>query len=976
MKLKCTSSAALAALLLSVSLPLGASTNIHNEAVDLYRHGMYAKAMELFRSDLQDPLSYDYSVLCAVKLGLDGARAMVESVDTLHPRTIVNSAIHQAWGLRLFDEEDYRGASAEFAKVDDNSLSRTEKAEFYYKYGYSLYNDGQSEPAMDYLLKVEDMQQSEYMAVTRFTLGTIAYNGSQFSDAFDWFEMASGDERFRLLSEFYMLDCRFMLKNYEYVLREGERLYPEFSGERAKYLSRIMSESYLVLGNAAKAQEYFDREAADISNMSDEDIFHAASVHYANSDYVGALSYFTRMPERLDSLGQIALYQMGDSYIQVKNKVAAMDAFRRAGAMKWSETIREDALFNYAKLAFDLNQDPSVFESYLKEYSTSRRGEMIYGYLALSALLRKDFAAAVDAYDQIDELTPEQKSNYVKANFLRADQLLSIGSYRDAVPYLKASAYYLPRTDKFNQFARYHLADSYYRSGMYKEALGVYTDLYNISALNNTREGALIPYNMGYCCLSAGDYDAAAKWYDTYLRSGDRPARKDAMLRRADCDFIRRHYTQAVMTYNAAVQEYPDTVNLYASYQLGMAAGLAGNLSRKIDVLTKAAASPVGARYYSDVVYELGRACIEAGKCDEAVAAFEKLQACASDNVQVSRALVGKGLALKNAGRYDDAFACYDKVVKMSPRNEYFNDALLSISSICEAQQHPEKYLEYVEAGGYNAGQSTVEKEKLYFNTAEQVFLAGNYSGTVTYAKRYLSLYPEGPHIADAYYYMAEAYRHIGNKEAAIDAYGSSLEADASGAFSTLSLMQLASLCYALERFEDAYDAYEKVGNLLGMMRSAYNAKLYDNAIQAAVKTLTTTRPDEDVRRECLYIQAKSYLATSRRTEAFDLLTKLMEYPDSPEGAEAWYLVIKSRFDWGRFDSVEEGVYEFASKCQSQPYWLAKAFVVLGDAFIERGNTAQAKVTFESVRDGFTPSSSAEEDVIETVKEKLEQLNS
>ena len=111
----------------------------------------------------------------------------------------------------------------------------------------------------------------------------------------------------------------------------------------------------------------------------------------------------------------------------------------------------------------------------------------------------------------------------------------------------------------------------------------------------------------------------------------------------------------------------------------------------------------------------------------------------------------------------------------------------------------------------------------------------------------------------------------------------------------------------------------------------------------------------------------------SRRDEAFKILHKLAGEPSTAEGAEARYLIIQSSFDAGNFTEVENQVYDFAAKAGDQSYWLAKAFIVLGDSFVERGNIEQAVVTYESVRDGYTPSESGD-DILDTVEHKLATL--
>lgn len=90
-------------------------------------------------------------------------------------------------------------------------------------------------------------------------------------------------------------------------------------------------------------------------------------------------------------------------------------------------------------------------------------------------------------------------------------------------------------------------------------------------------------------------------------------------------------------------------------------------------------------------------------------------------------------------------------------------------------------------------------------------------------------------------------------------------------------------------------------------------------------------------------------------------------------GAEAAYVLIMDSYDKAEFADVENKVYAFSDAGSPQTYWLAKSFIVLGDSFVDRNELAQAKATFESVRDGYKPSG-AGDDVMDNVKMRLEKL--
>ena len=185
-----------------------------------------------------------------------------------------------------------------------------------------------------------------------------------------------------------------------------------------------------------------------------------------------------------------------------------------------------------------------------------------------------------------------------------------------------------------------------------------------------------------------------------------------------------------------------------------------------------------------------------------------------------------------------------------------------------------------------------------------------------------------------------------------------------------------------MQKYRDAFDAYASLYSgpeeyrftaLTGLMRSAYRARMYDEAIKYAVLVENSPQSGEDLAREAMYVDAKSLLATSRRDEAMDVLARLAAFPSTAEGAEAVFLRIQDSYDRGAFDEVEERVYAFSDSGTGQNYWLARAFVVLGDSFVDRDNLDQAKATFESVAEGYTPES-GDDDVLESVRMRLEKL--
>ena len=971
--------AAAAALLFAAA---HAQTPEYLRALDLYGHGMYAEAAKLLEG-IPGSDAEGYAALCAIEMQTPGYEKRAADFVDRWPESILVPQVNFRWALDLFDRGQYQDASLRFGGVSQSELLKDQIPEFSYKRAYSAFGAGDLTLSRMLLEKTLSLPYSDYTAPAQYSLGYVCYSMGDFKEAADWFAKSADDPRFSQLANYYILECRFMEKDYSYVVKFGEDLFGQIPADRQPHFARIMSESYLVLGDKEKARSYYQKNLADNASRNRSDYFYAGSVLYAVEDWQGAVDNFSQMPERTDSLGQIANYQMGWSYIQLRNKVAALDAFKDAAALGFNKDIQEDAYFNYAKLAFDLNNDTSAFNDYMKRYDALSKGDQIYSYMAMAALANHDYEAAVAAYDNIDELDPRMQSNYMKAYFLRANQLIENGSWRDAVPRLKAAAYYSPRQDPFNQLSRYWIAESYFRDGKYADARSTLMDLYNLSALDGKREGDLIPYNIAYTFFKEGDYPAALKWFNNYLAGRHDVYGSDAETRIGDCYFFQKDYTTAIAAFERKLAEYPDANDIYPYFRAGVASGLVRDFPRKVQFLERVKQASPSAPYYSEAMYELGRAYVAVGENEDAVRTFRTLRSATDDPAYSAMALLELGMIARNGGEDEKALGYYKQVVEQG--GDYADDALLAIESIYRTRQEPDAYLAYVNGLGDKASRTDAQKESVYFSTAEEIFLSGNYAKAESTFRSYLEKYPEGARVAEAEFYLGESYRGLGDKEKAIDHYTAALDRGLDGSFKETAYLRLGDLSYALERYGKAYGSYLKLQEVaqlddnkyaatLGMMRSAYRAREYADALDAAKSLRSDGRASDAEKREADYIRAKSCLGMSRRAEAYGIFEQLAKEPSTDEGAEAAYLIIQDQFDRAEFAGIQEKVYDFAGKASGQNYWLAKAFIVLGDTFAEQDNLPQAKATFESIKSGYKPYGPGDE-VLDQVELRLRKLS-
>ena len=439
--------AGLAAALLSASaLYADVPVREYREILRLQENGMHGRSRHLFNEKAAASRGGDASgraVLSEVIMNVPGYEARVKEFMEENPHSVLIPQITYRHALNLFDRQDYKAAGVLLDEVAPTAIGRSQVDEYLFKKAYCELENGDVDRALLRFIELEKRPISDYTAPAKYSIAYIYYEKKEFFDALGWFEKAALDRRFAENANYFIMECRFMLKDYEYVTRHGERMYKSVPEDRKPHLARIISESWLVLGNASEARRYYELTAnASGQPKNRTDWFYSGSVLYAVGDYKGAIESYSNMESRADSIGQVANYQLGYSYVQTKNKVAAIQAFKDASMSMFDPAISEDAYFNWAKLAFDINNDPSVFQTYIKRYSDREKDDKIYSYMAVAALHNHDYAGAVDAYGMIDELDDDMRNNYMKANYLRAHQLISAGSYRLAVQCLKVAAYY------------------------------------------------------------------------------------------------------------------------------------------------------------------------------------------------------------------------------------------------------------------------------------------------------------------------------------------------------------------------------------------------------------------------------------------------------------------------------------------------------------------------------------------------------
>ena len=100
--------------------------------------------------------------------------------------------------------------------------------------------------------------------------------------------------------------------------------------------------------------------------------------------------------------------------------------------------------------------------------------------------------------------------------------------------------------------------------------------------------------------------------------------------------------------------------------------------------------------------------------------------------------------------------------------------------------------------------------------------------------------------------------------------------------------------------------------------------------------------------------KAKAWFAKGDYDKADTLFIKTTQLTQDENGAEAQYMLGEIKNLQKQYDASNEELYKVAEKYANYSEWLDKAFLLVADNFIGKGEYFQAKATLQSIIDNTT----------------------
>ncbi len=948
-----------------------------NEALELYEHEKYGAARDLFaevvenygsvKSEIRTQAMF-YLAMCAVELYNADAEYQVYEFIAENPESPLTNVAAFRLADYFYDRKNWPSSISWFNRVDRYKLSRAELSEYYFKKGYAYYMRKDYENARVTLYEIIDVD-SPYNAPALYYYSHINYSQENYQTALNGFERIKDDPMFSSIAPYYIAQILYIQHKFAEVIEFAPPLIDSVAENRLGEMAKIIGESYFNLERYKEAIPFLDIYRDNTRSYTLRDRYQLAFAYYMGGDYEDARDLFEKISYGNSEITQSALYHLADCYLHLGDKNKARIAFSQASKMDYDQKIQEDALFNYAKVTYELSYNPFneaviAFNQYLKLYPASDRADEVYNYLVMAYLSTRNYSMAVESLEKIKVKDARIEAAYQKVAFFRGLELYKNLRFTEAQDILEKSLKYGKYDKEIKARTYFWLGEAAYRNGELETARVFYRQFLDEPMAYKLDEYAVCHYSMGYLWFTKAAYTDAEEWFLKYTKLEKNKRSKtlaDAWNRLGDCRFIQKQYWQAIEYYDKSIDMNLTDVD-YAMFQKGFTLGLLDRPERKVEVLQQLIVQQPNSGFVDDALFETGRTYVVLNKTSQARDMYETVIARYPNSSYVSKSLNQLGLILYNGGEYDRALGYYQRVVKDYPSTPEADNALASIKNIYVRNNNADGYFAFVSSLGRDVSRD--EQDSLMYVSAENSYTRGDCEGAVSSLNKYLENFPEGKYLLNAHYYKADCSLKLNQNTEAMK----SLEyiiAQPHSMFTEPALVAASRINFrqkyynaAVENYKQLISLAENKSNLIeariGLMRCYYNLGEFSNTIEAAKMVMTIDKLQEETRREAWYDMAKSYNALNEPDKAFTSYRNIANEVNSAEGAEAKYMIAELLYNQGRLDDAEKEIVDFIDKNTPHQYWMGKAFLLLSEVYVDKNDEFQAIHTLQSIIDYYT----------------------
>ncbi len=942
----------------------------YQDALALYNNEQYQAAQSIFAKVKDNTKNLEtkansayYEANAAVRLNQLGADRLMEDFVANYPTSTKRNSAYVDVAEYYFETGKYPYALKWYNKVEQSALSRKEMDKFNFNYGYSLFSSGKQKEAESYLQKVEN--SPVYASQAKYYMGYIAYQQDDYDTANQRFDQIKDPEILEEKMDYYQADMNFKLGKFDQAIALAKKQMAKGDRKEKSELSKIIGESYFNLKEYSNAIPYLEDYQGKKGKWSNTDYYLLGYSYYKQGDYANAVQQFNKIIGGTNSVSQNAYYHLAECYLKLDKKQEALNAFRNASQMDFSQEIQKDAYLNYARLSYEVGNAyepvPQVITDYLAKYPDSANKEEMQELLVDSYITSKNFAGAMELLEKNKNYA--SKATYQKVAYYRGIELFMNADYQGAAENLGKSLG-SAEGNLFRAKANYWKAEAEYALNNFDTALVDYIQFQQNPSAKTTEEYKELDYNLAYTYFKLKDYSNAISYFNNFTNAGSNDTQKlyDGYLRLGDSYFVTSKYWPAIETYNKALS-LTGTEKDYAAYQKAISYGFVDRRDTKIEELRTFVSAYPKSSLKDDALFELANTLISTGQEQQGLQTYQRMITEYKASSLVPQAMMRQGLVHYNANRNEQALKEFKAVVHNFPNTQEAIQAVSTAKLIYVDLGRVDEYGEWVSKLDF-VEVTNSELDNATFESADKQNMEGKKDAAIKGYENYIKQFPNGLNAVKANFNLAQLYFAKGEKEQALPNY--KFVADKMGSeYAEQALTRVCEIYLGKEDYASALPYLQRLENQAdiqqnrtfaqsNLMKGYYEQKDYGKTLAYAEKVLATPIIDNRIKSDAQIMIARSAIATGDEAKAEKAYADVLKIASGSTAAEALYYDAYFKSKAQDYENSNLSVQKLAKDYSGYKEWGGKGLIIMAKNFYALGDAYQATYILDSVISNFS----------------------
>ena len=909
-----------------------------------------------------------YYITCGLKLNDSSVELLAQDFINLEHHTPRIEMMAYELGEYHFRKKNFANAIEYYDKAGIDNLTNEEIASLQFHKAYSYFTLQDFEKALPLFNSVRQLRKDPNYFDANYYYGFISFYKQNYTEALNAFTIVQNHPSYINIVPFYLAEIYYFQGDLDKALQTAERAIKNGGQYYDLQLKQLAGHLLFDKKEYERALVYLQDYYKHSDKVSREDLYELSYCYYAQKLWKQSIDGFKQLGGKEDSLAQNSMYLLATAYLRVNDKVNARNAFLFCEMNNSNPVQKEISQFNYAKLSYelDLNDIASKeLQSFIGNYPNSEYLQEAKE-LQISVMANtSNYKDALILFENLSVQSEAVKKIYPKILYGRAVELINDQNISQADELLN-KIIQAPYNNSFLQLVYFWKGEIAYRTDDANTAV-TYFEKYLLNPQTNGEVNSTnAKYSLAYSLFKKEDYNRALQYFQQVtatINAASSPIQSDAYVRSADCYFMNKKYNQALSMYNNIIAINAPQSD-YALYQKAVIAGAANRNTEKIALLASLQKQYPSSSLNSEANLEIANTYMADEKFNEAILPLEKIISdSGTTNSLLPKAYLKLGVSQFNANNNKAALNSFTQLVYKYPNSQETNEAIEYIRSIFIANQQPEQFTAFMKQNGKPLSYS--EEDSLTYRSATLRYEEKDYANALQGFMNYLSKFPDGKNAIEANYISAEINVSNKNDSAALPFY-KAVAAKAPNKYAERSALQCARIYFFdLKDYAVAENYYtqlkqiatqqeNKLEAMRGLLRCQYKQQQWKEAVANAQDLLQEKSIATDDKMMANLCIAKSLQNDGKLSEAMIEYKRVTELGKAEFSAEAQYRVAEILYQQHKSTEAEKAGFEVIKKYGSYDYWVTKAYILLGDVYVQENDLFNAEATFKSVVENAT----------------------